>query len=80
MNIMDAKKDFKFKTHTCKIDVLGIEKEITYKVIKKDGVEVDLMTDMDDMRKSAPKRTLSDIDSELLNINFFDTSTTMGEI
>lgn len=30
MNIMDAKKEFKFKTHTCKIDVLGIEKEITY--------------------------------------------------
>ena len=27
MNIMDAEKDFKFKTHTCKIDVLGIEKE-----------------------------------------------------
>ena len=30
MNIMDAKKEFKFKTHTCKIDVLGTEKEITY--------------------------------------------------
>ena len=30
MNIMNAKKEFKFKTHTCKIDVLGIEKEITY--------------------------------------------------
>ena len=30
MNIMDAKKEFKFKTHTCKIDVLGIEKEINY--------------------------------------------------
>ena len=30
MNIMDAKKEFKFKTHTCKIYVLGMEKEITY--------------------------------------------------
>ena len=30
MNIMNAKKEFKFKAHTCKIDVLGIEKEITY--------------------------------------------------
>ena len=38
------------------------------------------MTDMDDLRKAAPKRTLSDIDSELLNINFFETSTTLGEI
>ena len=38
------------------------------------------MTDIEDLRKAAPKRTLSDIDSELLNINFFDTSTTMGEI
>ena len=38
------------------------------------------MSDMDDLRKAAPKRTLSDIDSELLNINFFDTSATLGEI
>ena len=30
MNIIVAKKEFKFKTHTCKIDVLGMEKEITY--------------------------------------------------
>ena len=49
-------------------------------VAKKNGVEVDLMSDMDDLRKAAPKRTLSDIDSELLNINFFDTSATLGEI
>jgi len=49
-------------------------------VAKKNGTEVDLMSDMDDLRKAAPKRTLSDIDSELLNINFFETSTTMGEI
>jgi hypothetical protein len=37
------------------------------------------MTDMDDMRRSAPKRTLSDIDSELLNINFFEPSSSGGE-
>ena len=49
-------------------------------IIKKDGVEVDLMSDMDDLRKAAPKRTLSDIDSELLNINFFETPTTFGDI
>ena len=49
-------------------------------VAKKDGAEVDLMTDMDDLRKSAPKRTLSDIDSELLNINFFETPTTFGDL
>ena len=38
------------------------------------------MTDMDDLRKSAPRRTLSDIDSELLNINFFETPTTFGDL
>ena len=48
--------------------------------IEKDGQEVDLMTDMDDLRKAAPKRTLSDVDSELLNINFFETPTTFGEL
>ncbi len=42
-------------------------------VAKKGGEEVDLMSDTDDLRKSAPKRVLSDIDSELLNINFFET-------
>ena len=31
------------------------------------------MSDTDDIRKSAPKRTISDIDSELLNINFFES-------
>ena len=49
-------------------------------VAKKDGAEVDLMTDMDDLRKSAPRRVLSDMDSELLNINFFETPTTFGDI
>ena len=42
-------------------------------VAKKNGDEVDLMADSDDIRKAAPKRVLSDIDSELLNINFFET-------
>ena len=65
-----------FKVLVRELQSIGLD--IT--VAKKDGVEVDLMTDMDDMRKAAPKRTLSDIDSELLNINFFDTSTTIGEI
>jgi hypothetical protein len=36
--------------------------------------------DMDDLRKAAPKRTLSDVDSELLNINFFETPTTFGDL
>ena len=65
-----------FKVLVRELQSIGLD--IT--VAKKDGVEVDLMTDMDDMRKAAPKRTLSDIDSELLNINFFDTSTTIGEL
>ena len=65
-----------FKVLVRELQSIGLD--IT--VAKKDGAEVDLMTDMDDLRKSAPRRTLSDIDSELLNINFFDTSATLGEI
>ena len=65
-----------FKVLVRELQSIGLD--IT--VAKKNGVEVDLMSDMDDLRKSAPKRTLSDIDSELLNINFFDTSATLGEI
>ena len=65
-----------FKVLVRELQSIGLD--IT--VAKKNGVEVDLMTDMEDLRKSAPKRTLSDIDSELLNINFFETSTTLGEI
>ncbi len=65
-----------FKVLVRELQSIGLD--IT--VAKKDGAEVDLMTDMDDMRKSAPKRTLSDIDSELLNINFFETPTTLGDI
>ena len=48
-------------------------------VAKKGGEEVDLMSDTDDLRKSAPKRVLSDMDSELLNINFFETPTSFKD-
>lgn len=65
-----------FKVLVRELQSIGLD--IT--VAKRDGVEVDLMSDMDDLRKSAPKRTLSDIDSELLNINFFETPTTFGEL
>ncbi len=65
-----------FKVLVRELQSIGLD--IT--VAKKNGVEVDLMSDMEDLRKAAPKRTLSDIDSELLNINFFETSTTLGEI
>ena len=65
-----------FKVLVRELQSIGLD--IT--VAKKDGIEVDLMSYMDDLRKSAPKRTLSDIDSELLNINFFETPTTFGEL
>ena len=65
-----------FKVLVRELQSIGLD--IT--VAKKDGEEVDLMTDMDDLRKAAPKRTLSDIDSELLNINFFETPTTFGDL
>ena len=65
-----------FKVLVRELQSIGLD--IT--VAKKDGIEVDLMSDMDDLRKAAPKRTLSDIDSELLNINFFETPTTFGDI
>ena len=65
-----------FKVLVRELQSIGLD--IT--VAKKDGAEVDLMTDMDDLRKSAPRRVLSDMDSELLNINFFETPTTFGDI
>ncbi len=65
-----------FKVLVRELQSIGLD--IT--VAKKDGEEVDLMSDMDDLRKAAPKRTLSDIDSELLNINFFETPTTFGDL
>ena len=65
-----------FKVLVRELQSIGLD--IT--VAKKDGVEVDLMTDMDDLRKVAPKRVLSDMDSELLNINFFDTSMSSGDM
>ena len=65
-----------FKVLVRELQSIGLD--IT--VAKKDGVEVDLMTDMDDLRKAAPKRVLTDMDSELLNINFFDTSMSSGDM
>lgn len=65
-----------FKVLVRELQSIGLD--IT--VAKRDGIEVDLMSDLDDLRKAAPKRTLSDIDSELLNINFFETPTTFGEL
>lgn len=64
-----------FKVLVRELQSIGLD--IT--VAKKGGEEVDLMSDTDDLRKSAPKRTLSDIDSELLNINFFETPSTFKE-
>ncbi|MFH0702459.1 MAG: DNA-directed RNA polymerase subunit beta [bacterium] len=58
-----------FKVLVRELQSIGLD--IT--VAKRGGVEVDLMSDTDDIRKSAPKRTLSDLDSELLNINFFQS-------
>ncbi len=64
-----------FKVLVRELQSIGLD--IT--VAKKGGEEVDLMSDTDDLRKSAAKRTLSDIDSELLNINFFETPTSFKE-
>lgn len=58
-----------FKVLVRELQSIGLD--IT--VAKKGGAEVDLMSDSEDMRKAAPKRTISDLDSELLNINFFES-------
>ena len=58
-----------FKVLVRELQSMGLD--IT--VAKRGGQEIDLMSDTDDIRKSAPKRTISDIDSELLNINFFES-------
>ncbi len=59
-----------FKVLVRELQSIGLDIAVS----KKGGEEVDLMSDTDDLRKSAPKRVLSDIDSELLNIDFFDAS------
>ena len=59
-----------FKVLVRELQSIGLDIAVS----KKGGEEVDLMSDSDDLRKSAPKRVLSDLDSELLNIDFFDTS------
>ncbi len=58
-----------FKVLVRELQSIGLD--IT--VAKRSGLEVDLMSDTDEVRRTIPKRTLSDIDSELLNINFFQT-------
>ena len=58
-----------FKVLVRELQSIGLD--IT--VAKRGGFEVDLMSDTDEMKRAVPKRTLSDIDSELLNINFFQT-------
>ena len=59
-----------FKVLVRELQSIGLDIAVS----KKGGEEVDLMSDSDDLRKSAPKRVLADLDSELLNIDFFDTS------
>ena len=48
-------------------------------VAQKVGEEVALMSDTDNLRDTAPKRVFSDMDSELLNINFFETPTSFKD-
>jgi len=64
-----------FKVLVRELQSIGLD--IT--VAKKGGEEVNLMSDSDDIRKSAPKRVLSDMDSDLLNINFFETPSSFKE-
>ena len=64
-----------FKVLVRELQSIGLD--IT--VAKKGGQEVDLMSDTDSAKRATPKRTLSDIDSELLNINFFETPGTLSE-
>ena len=59
-----------FKVLVRELQSIGLDIAVS----KKGGEEVDLMSDTDDLRRSAPKRVLSDLDSELLNIDFFDTT------
>ncbi|MBO5948942.1 DNA-directed RNA polymerase subunit beta [bacterium] len=64
-----------FKVLVRELQSIGLD--IT--VAKKGGQEVDLMSDTDDLRKSAPKRFLSDADSEILNFGVFETSTSFKQ-
>jgi DNA-directed RNA polymerase subunit beta len=64
-----------FKVLVRELQSIGLD--IT--VAKKGGLEVDLMSDTDEVRKTAPKRTISDLDSELLKIDLFPTPPTLGD-
>ncbi len=57
-----------FKVLVRELQSIGLDIAVS----KRGGEEVDLMSDTDDLRRSAPKRVLSDIDSELLNFDFSD--------
>ncbi len=59
-----------FKVLVRELQSIGLDIAVS----KKGGEEVDLMSDTDDLRRSAPKRVLSDMDSELLNFDFLDTN------
>lgn len=64
-----------FKVLVRELQSIGLD--IT--VAKKGGLEVDLMSDTDEIRKTAPKRTISDFDSELLKIDLFPTPPTLDD-
>ncbi|MBE7704484.1 MAG: DNA-directed RNA polymerase subunit beta [Cyanobacteria bacterium SIG29] len=64
-----------FKVLVRELQSIGLDISVS----KKSGEEVDLMSDTDDLRKAAPKRILSDLDSELLNINFLETPSAFKE-
>ncbi|MGM9994091.1 MAG: DNA-directed RNA polymerase subunit beta [Candidatus Avigastranaerophilus sp.] len=64
-----------FKVLVRELQSIGLDISVS----KKNGEEVDLMSDTEDLRKSAPKRILSDLDSELLNINFMETPSAFKE-
>ena len=64
-----------FKVLVRELQSIGLD--IT--VAKRGGMEVDLMSDTDDFKKATPKRTLSDVDSEMLNKSFFQTPGSIKE-
>lgn len=64
-----------FKVLVRELQSIGLD--IT--VAKKGGVEVDLMSDIDESKKTVPKRTINEVDSELLKIDLFPTPPTLGD-
>lgn len=64
-----------FKVLVRELQSIGLD--IT--VAKKGGLEVDLMSDAEESKKTAPKRTINDLDSELLKIDLFPTPPTLAD-